>query len=529
MKNLLIKEFGPEINHNSKGYYKIISKEVKALIRFDKNNKQEEIVSHDLNRINNVDVYFTGKKHVNGKIFEEGKCFKFNENSEFITLKSGYLKYNKFDFIKIIFKPNEDNNNLYKTMPDLFDFDKSSEAKSFLHKHNLKYKSADYSWICDFCLKPFEIDDVSFGYRECDYDLCKKCIFEDENKTRNQMYIRLVNLNVNVIKYNKKELIIKSNYHKHEIIYKENIFEENHCCICEKSFIEVFVCEECKNYICLDCIMKEDKERNSLINKLNNCFFSININNFTEKIYGYFIKNEKDSNSNEHFSLVLNNSWKELKSYVKKDFFEIMLFNDNKIKIFVKDIIEYILILDNNSTHLKVKRNNNLNENSGIFELVYEIIKENNKKLIDFNNKPIIIPIINDDKKIELNYEFLNIEPNNEKEFIVNYSELSKENSEFPILLLNNTKIFGFYKKFENDRHIASFALSERNIEFIDLKEYTCYIFFIMKEICSYEKYTKVQIAICSVLIGNLIQKYKTPLKISCKFASFNITWMHYL
>ena len=87
--------------------------------------------------------------------------------------------------------------------------------------------------------------------------------------------------------------------------------------------------------------MKEDKERNSLINKLNNCVFSININNFTEKIYGYFIKNEKDSNSNEHFSLVLNNSWKELKSYVKKDFFEIILFNDNKIKIFVKGIIEF--------------------------------------------------------------------------------------------------------------------------------------------------------------------------------------------
>ena len=35
----------------------------------------------------------------------------------------------------------------------------------------------------------------------------------------------------------------------------------------KESFIEVFICEECKNYICLDCIMKEDKERNSLIEK----------------------------------------------------------------------------------------------------------------------------------------------------------------------------------------------------------------------------------------------------------------------
>ena len=210
--------------------------------------------------------------------------------------------------------------------------------------------------------------------------------------------------------------------------------------------------------------MKEDEERNSLINKLNNCFFSININNFNEKVYGYFTKNEKESNLNDHYSLVLNNSWKKIKSFIKNDYFEIILLNDNKIKIFLENIIKHNLVLDNNSTHLKVKRNLNLNKNKDIFELVYEIINDDNKNLIDYNNKPIIIPFINDNKKIELYYEFLNIDSNNKKEFIINNSQLTKENSEFPILLLNNTKIFGFYKNFENARQICSFTLAKREV-----------------------------------------------------------------
>ena len=55
------------------------------------------------------------------------------------------------------------------------------------------------NWICDFCEQKFSKKIASFKCKECDFDLCDKCLFEDENSNINQIYIKLNESKVDII------------------------------------------------------------------------------------------------------------------------------------------------------------------------------------------------------------------------------------------------------------------------------------------------------------------------------------------
>ena len=151
--------------------------------------------------------------------------------------------------------PNIDNNNLYKTRPNLFEFDYSSKFKCFLHNHNLKSYSGYIN--CDFCSNyVFE----SFGCMLCNYHLCKECLFEDENKEINKIYIELKYYNINIVKYKKNELLIKIPDHSHQLLYSWSWFSlfynQLFCSICGKyKSFSYFNCNSCSCFrICLECV-----------------------------------------------------------------------------------------------------------------------------------------------------------------------------------------------------------------------------------------------------------------------------------
>lgn len=451
-------EFGEKINNNNLIYYITISDEIRTLIRFDKDINHEDITSYDLKN----NVYFTGNKQKNWKIQEKGKCCIYRNDNYIKVIKSNtWIFDNKFFYCFNLFDVNDSENKLYLKMPNLFHFNEYTKIKHFLHKDELLYKSAKSDWICYFCEKRFKKNEASFGCRKCDFDLCPECIFEDENMEINKMYIKLKYLNIDGIKYNKINFLIKSFYHNHELEYHSNIINIpglHHCSICDKTIINNnFQCNiknnECNFYLCKYCVYNQEKDKNYLLNKLNNSFFEMNINNFPEKIFGFFMKCINDNNI---IKLHINNSWDNIKSYIKNDFFEIILFNNEKIiKIYLKDIKEVIISLE-------------INTNTSCFGVDKKFISDNNididfieaedelfykNKLIDYNNKSIVIPNFDKNKKFELYSGIINTYDDSEKEnkIYIKNIELKNNISGLPILLLSNFKFIAFSKKFEND------------------------------------------------------------------------------
>ena len=243
------------INSDLNEYYlkAIFNDEIFTVIRYNKNKKLEEAISFDINN----NVYFIGNNHDQGKIIGNGKCLKYDIRINF--LKSGYINKNKFSFKNKIFMPNKDNNNLYKTRPNLFEFDYSSKFKCFLHNHNLKRYSGYIN--CDFCSN-YVLE--SFGCMLCNYHLCKECLFEDENKVINKIYIELKNYNINIVKYKKKELLIKIPDHLHQLLDSWS-YTNFHCSICGKFkslSVPYFNCNSCSSFrVCLECVKSSNSRK----------------------------------------------------------------------------------------------------------------------------------------------------------------------------------------------------------------------------------------------------------------------------
>ena len=126
-------------------------------------------------------------------------------------------------------------------------------------------------------------------------------------------------------------------------------------------------------------------EMNMIKNQLNNCLFSININN---NIYGYFMKGINNEND---VYININKSWDYLKENIKNDSFDILLLNDNKITIDLNNIKRYFNFLKEDYTILLMDKNDipNYMNNINDIELDEEIL---NKQLIEYNNDFIIIP-----------------------------------------------------------------------------------------------------------------------------------------
>ena len=484
IKKIFIKEFNVNINYyksiNSNNYYdytiKIIFEswysELITIIRYDKKRNIEEIVSHEID-----DIYFVGKEHSKGKIKGcYGKCFKY-DNNNIKLLKSGFIWENKFFYAYGCFDPKDESNKLYLTMPNLFDLNSYTHSKSFLHQCELKYKSTEVDWICDFCDKHFKGIDVSFGCRKCDFDLCPECLFENENKEKNKIYISLKNSNYNIIKFNKNKFIIKSNYHEHELIFNLLSNENINCLKCSRNFsIKVFKCPKCNFYICPECLLNEKEEITNLLNKLNNCFFKLKINNLTKDVYG-FITN---SNIDDEIKLIISESYENIKIYIEEDFFEIILLNNKKLKIALKYLKRYYLYsCDTNfvvQTDLIFDKIIIYNQN---IDLIDYIDNDVINKIEDYENKLILSPYINNINK-QLKLDFYIIAKNDNDEYIFKSCEKINKNENkiktFPIIIWNQNK--NQYRtikiNFNNNKNKINIHFLKSKI--VNVNEYICSI-----------------------------------------------------
>ena len=172
---ILEKELGVEMHPDSKGFYleTIITNEVEAVIRINKNELKKKICSHDINK----DIYFVGDEHIGGKIKGMGKVIKIeNDKNDIHELYIGQIDENKIDCYQLDLDKNSDS--VILKIPNSVE-----NIKSYLHEHNLKYMSSKVKWICDFCGTYFNENDESFGCRLCDFDLCLQCISSQFKKS----------------------------------------------------------------------------------------------------------------------------------------------------------------------------------------------------------------------------------------------------------------------------------------------------------------------------------------------------------
>ena len=102
----------------------------------------------------------------------------------------------------------------------------------------------------------------SFGCMLCNYHLCKECLFEDENKEINQIYIELKFCNINIVKYKKNELLIKIPDHSHQLLYSWS-YTNVHCSICGKfKSLPYFNCNSCSSFrVCLECVKSSNSRK----------------------------------------------------------------------------------------------------------------------------------------------------------------------------------------------------------------------------------------------------------------------------
>ena len=301
--------------------------EVRTLVMKDKNKKLPDIVSEDLK----TNLFFVGNKHINGKIKGLGKVYNFELKLKF----EGNIDENKYECT--YFDSSEEENQLYI---NIFKFNKNSKTRCFLHQHELNYKVAKNDWICDFCKQQFTRDIQSFGCRKsgCNFYLCLNCLFTKENTVKGGKFKQLKNSNVDNVVYNTYGLLLNCKYHRHQFIYVDLNNTIINCFKCKKEIKgkDIFICNSgCNIYLCMDCIYNQDKERNLLISRLNNCIFKINLNNYRKDIYGYLIKGIKE----DEIYYFINQSMENLKYYIK-DYF---IFNSKMTILVLEKIISYFI------------------------------------------------------------------------------------------------------------------------------------------------------------------------------------------
>ena len=122
------------------------------------------------------------------------KCYLCNKNISDVTLfHCNQCKI--YICLLCILENNEEdnnpNNNIYKIYETLkinktqiikYDTNKLV-IKTFYHIHELAYTiSSDNSeYICDMCEKKY-YNSISFHCKECDFDICSECLYDELNK-----------------------------------------------------------------------------------------------------------------------------------------------------------------------------------------------------------------------------------------------------------------------------------------------------------------------------------------------------------
>lgn len=178
---LLEEEFSIEMHPDAKGYYieTIFTNEVETIVRFDKEKLKNQICSYDKKE----DVYFLGNNHIEGKIEGEGKTIIIQDNKN-INIYKGKIHKNKI--CCQLLNLNEQSDKAILKIPNITIFNEKSAIESKFHKHKLIYSCVKSSWKCNFCSKLFDENTYSFGCRECNFDLCIKCLFDPNNQKKFQ-------------------------------------------------------------------------------------------------------------------------------------------------------------------------------------------------------------------------------------------------------------------------------------------------------------------------------------------------------
>ena len=178
---LLEEEFSIEMHPDAKGYYieTIFTNEVETIVRFDKEKLKNQICSYDKKE----DVYFLGNNHIEGKIEGEGKTIIIQDNKN-INIYKGKIHKNKI--CCQLLNLNEQSDKAILKIPNITIFNEKSAIESKFHKHKLIYSCVKSSWKCNFCSKLFDEITYSFGCRECNFDLCIKCLFDPNNQKKFQ-------------------------------------------------------------------------------------------------------------------------------------------------------------------------------------------------------------------------------------------------------------------------------------------------------------------------------------------------------
>ena len=178
---LLEEEFSIEMHPDAKGYYieTIFTNEVETIVRFDKEKLKNQICSYDKKE----DVYFLGNNHIEGKIEGEGKTIIIKDNKN-INIYKGKIHKNKI--CCQLLNLNEQSDKAILKIPNITIFNEKSAIESKFHKHKLIYSCVKSSWKCNSCSKLFDENTFSFGCRECNFDLCMKCLFDPNNQKKFQ-------------------------------------------------------------------------------------------------------------------------------------------------------------------------------------------------------------------------------------------------------------------------------------------------------------------------------------------------------
>ena len=260
MINLIEKEFKIKMNPFSKGFYieTILTNEVEAIVRFDKEKITNQICSYDKVE----DTYFIGNKHNKRKIVGNGKAIILSNNA-FFTVYNGEILNNK---ISCEFIDTDDINSLDAILkiPKITLFNKDSKVKSKCHEHILSYKSVcSRNWRCFFCYRLFDQNFDSFGCKDCNFNICFKCLFIDENKYSDSIFIKYKfdsSINKKCYFFNDSVVNNKNNV---KIIFNEKEFSLEKFSLSPKSL----------NYEGIQIQLKGIKYLNSMKNMFCTCNF----------------------------------------------------------------------------------------------------------------------------------------------------------------------------------------------------------------------------------------------------------------
>ena len=197
------------------------------------------------------------------------------------------------------------------------------------------------------------------------------------------------------------------------------------CIRCENKIADNFFgCNSCEFYLCLNCVCLSLNDKKILLEKLNKSIFKIDINENINNIFG--VLSVPNITNYKEIIIFINFNWEELLNNIKEDFIELLFFNNEKIKIFLKDISGY-QIFNRKMSYFFIDKSLIKDDN-----IDYLIERKDNLK--NYDNKLVIAVYINDDNKLELDYGVYKLFLLEENKFLIIVKNLDKKN---PLLELS--------------------------------------------------------------------------------------------